>query len=165
MPRTYPFDHFTAAKPDPSKRGHGERPLGVSPPPPHGGQKEIHYGKQHAQTEALYRAHEREHRSAEAAAAARAPQEGAPRPPPEEVLRARGIPIGALPPTDEVQPMRLVHEAFDEAGRQVRILGTAARDLGLAGIRIALLPVAVGRLIKNHLAARLERSGANAAEA
>jgi len=64
MPRTFRFEHFTAAKPEVSKQKSGtekERhtPLkGEQATPP---EEKLHYGHRHAQTEKLYKKHREEH--------------------------------------------------------------------------------------------------------
>ncbi len=67
MPRTYSFDHFTAAKPAPSvsKRAstQARQPL-KSELHTHSGA--VHYGHAHSRTEQLYRQHREEHERQEA---------------------------------------------------------------------------------------------------
>lgn len=65
--RTYSFDHFKADKPEPSTTNPGgaeQTPPAEQAKPRHD-DKELHYGRQHAQTAELYRKHREERERAE----------------------------------------------------------------------------------------------------
>jgi hypothetical protein len=65
--RTYSFDHFKADKPEPSTTNPGgaEQTPPAEQAKPRSEDRELHYGRQHAQTAELYRKHREERERAE----------------------------------------------------------------------------------------------------
>lgn len=72
--RTYSFDHMQADKPEPSMTNPGgaEQTPPAEQAKPRANDGQLHYGRQHAQTAALYRKHREERERAEQARAAKA---------------------------------------------------------------------------------------------
>lgn len=137
MPRSYSFDHFTVPKPDLSKRPHpGDRERLAKPWPRR--VLGLHYGRQHAETEQLYRSHEAEHREEDEDP----PRAGVPR------LTA---PIGALPAMPERHPVMEIREALGDGGRHLRAMAEAARALLGDGMRLVRLPFEVTVLIARRV--------------
>ncbi|HSP81888.1 MAG TPA: hypothetical protein VLQ93_25430, partial [Myxococcaceae bacterium] len=97
MPRTFRFEHFTAAKPDVSKQKRGSE---REPHPPIKSEQAepavegLHYGHRHAQTEELYKKHREEHE--------------------REAARAEPVIHG------KEEPGRAVHAPLEPEGRERR---------------------------------------------
>lgn len=111
MPRSYSFDHYTADKPDQSKRAHvGDRrrfTVSRAQLEPKAG---LHYGKRYAETQEHYQAHRK-------ASKRKKPTERA-----------------------AVAPFRPLGEAVELGRERVRAVVDAGRDLAAAGIGLVRLP-------------------------
>ena len=145
MTRTYSFDHYTAKPPEPPRLERAEDRGRLSHPQEGPTEaKAVHYGRQHAQTEKLYREHQRPARS-------RSSKRKAAVTPVEAV--AEGAPIGALPRTDEVHPPdeEDLRGVVDEFGRQVRAARSAGSEFMAAGFRLVKLPWVAGRRMLRRL--------------
>ncbi|MBI3180801.1 MAG: hypothetical protein HYZ28_01520 [Myxococcales bacterium] len=139
MPRTYSFDHFTAAKPAKSKQakpGELERSARGKRAAPAG---ELHYGQKHARTVELYREHEALHEPAPAVPPAR-------RAPSWSSGVLHGTPIGALSAQEEPLPASRLRDALEDAGRRARAIARGARELAAIGMRLLRLPLDVAKL-------------------
>jgi hypothetical protein len=153
MPRSYSFDHFQVPAAQPrsrSLRRQDKQHLASSREfLPH--EEGIHYGKSHAQTEELLKAH--------AATRARAPAGETKREEPPRVERPRATPalnrnttpIGALPMTEELPPRGRFQDLLDEAQRQLEAIQGGIGDVTKAATRLASLPFEVVRLAARRL--------------
>jgi hypothetical protein len=133
MPRTYSFDHFTAAKPDVSKQKKGSErerstPLKSEQPPPPDGQ--FNYGHRHAQTEQLYKQHREEHERQEALS-----------PKPKKVAKAREEPAV---PGKAKQEMKKEEAPLEQGREQLKELAQQA----ISSVRKAAREAARGRPLK-----------------
>ncbi len=166
MPRSHGFDHFNSLQPDVSKGG---RPAARSRSGAKvTGHSDVHYGKQFAQTEELYHAHEMEHQLEELAKNDLPPAKTESKETDAKVKAktvsapSRSEPIGALPQTEETpvspteaasadEPFAVWSEAWKDAAEQARAMTAAARGLGNAGIRLASAPLEMARAFARQL--------------
>jgi hypothetical protein len=157
MPRSYSFDHFKVPAAEPrsrSLRRQDKQHLSKARPEflPH--DEGIHYGKSHAQTEEILKAH-----AAERAAAPVQQAQEPKREPPPRVERPRATPqlnrnttpIGALPMTEELPPRGRFQDLLDEAERQLNAIQGGLGDVTKAATRLASLPFEVVRLAARRL--------------
>jgi hypothetical protein len=160
MPRSYSFDHFqsinaekTTGVPDEEKQSVTQQqdvPDSAT---------RIHYGKKFSQTEELFHAKQMNKQLEELAGLERMPPKRAEEPRAQarqERQEAapkvqRGTPIGALPEMQEPPPASFLRELYDEAGRHVRVVRSAARDISRASLRLVTLPLEVARLAARKL--------------
>ncbi len=155
MPRSYSFDHFQVPAAEPrsrSLRRQDKQRVASSrrakPTPEEG----VHYGKAHAQTEELLKAH-----AAERAAAPTVQQAHEAKPEPKREVRTtprlnrNTTPIGALPMTEELPPRGRFQDLIDEAERQVETIQSSINDVTKAATRLATLPLEVMRLAARRL--------------
>jgi len=112
----------------------------------------VHYGKAHAQTEEILKAH-----AAERAEAPPVQHAEAPKPEPKREARAtprlnrNTTPIGALPMTEELPPRGRFQDLLDEAERQFEAIQGGINDVTKAATRLATLPLEVMRLAARRL--------------
>jgi len=154
MPRSYSFDHFQVPAAEPRSRSlrrqdkqrvsnsrHAQMPQ----------EDGIHYGKSHAETEEILKAH--------AAERAETPMQEVPMQPQEPKREARATPklnrnttpIGALPMTEELPPRGRFQDLLDEAERQLETIQGGINDVTKAASRLATLPLEVMRLAARRL--------------
>jgi hypothetical protein len=157
MPRSYSFDHFQAINAEKTAGVHDEEKASVTQQQdvPDSATK-IHYGKKFSQTEELFQAKQMNKQLEELAGLDRMPPKRAEEPKAQARQEMppkiqRGTPIGALPETMEPPPASFLRELYDEAGRHVRVVRVAARDISRASFRLATLPVQVARLAARKL--------------
>lgn len=165
MPRSYSFDHFQVPAAEPRSRSlrrkDKQQVAGTrQEAEPH--EEGIHYGRSHAQTEELFRAHARERQERMTEGAEHAGGKFAhERPVVERAARAsrqarapahRGTaPIGALPNLEEQPPRGRLQDLLDEASRQLQVLQGGVGDVARAASRLASLPMEVVRLAARRL--------------
>ncbi len=155
MPRSYSFDHFQVPAAEPRSRSlrrqdkqrvarsrHADTP-----------QDGIHYGKSHAQTEEILKAHAAERAETPMQEVpmqpAQAPKPEASRATPK--LNRNTTPIGALPMTEELPPRGRFQDLLDEAERQLETIQGGINDATKAATRLASLPLEVMRLAARRL--------------
>jgi hypothetical protein len=151
MPRTFRFEHFTAAKPDVSKQKRGtERekhiPLKSEQPPPP--DEKFNYGHRHAQTEELYKKHRAAHERGEARRAERVV------PGKEEPGRAGHAPL-------EPEGLERLKEMAQQAvSRVVEAAREAAKGRPLkAGKKLAGEAMTGARKVAREVSARTVKKG------
>jgi hypothetical protein len=166
MPRTYRFDHFTVQKRSPSRallRQAKQKYTELRPESPisSGQAPKLHYGRQHAETEALFQAKEM-NAQLEALAGLEQPPE-----PRRDILAKKpsgppmqGMPIGALPAAPEMFSPQRVREVVDETLLRVKALRTAVAEAGTATLKIALAPWVVVKLVGQKLATKVRSTPA-----
>lgn len=150
MPRSYSFDHYLAPKTGTPKPPRGVRGKHGKKGKQNAG--ELHYGKQHAQTEELYAAHQMEHELEELAGVAeQSPRmsrsaedrKGSERrlEDPMERLR-KEQPIGAIPYAEEpgTAERSKLRDVWDDGMRHVKLIGDGVRDVRMAAGRLLRLP-------------------------
>jgi hypothetical protein len=161
MPRSFRYDHFLVPKRDVRPIPHSEDRAAYARTHQLETHETLHYGKAHARTEELLeeRRQVRGTRYEELKAArerrARRQQGAVPR---------TGLPIGALPPTQEapvpslaermlggVTPPEGFQGLLDEAQRNVKVLQQALSDVTGAIGRLARLPRDAARLTAQRL--------------
>jgi hypothetical protein len=138
MPRSYRFDHFTTLKSNPSRallRRHKQKFTELKSET---GEPRIQYGKQYAQTEELYHAHEMASQL-EALAGLEEP-EATTQPQPAPRWTGRAGPIGSLPETPEAPVLTQWSELWETSLRHVRVLTQSLKEARTAAIRIAETP-------------------------
>jgi hypothetical protein len=156
MPRSYSFDHFQSINAEKTAGVHDEEKQSVTQQHdvPDSATK-IHYGKKFSQTEELFQAKQMNKQLEELAGLDRMPPKRAEEPKaqareqqPQETppKYQRGTPIGSLPDTEEPPPASFLRELYDEAGRHVRVVRVAARDIGRASLRLVTLPLEAAKL-------------------
>lgn len=157
MPVSYRYHSYSPQKPTPSRklRARAKQQLTESELASHhtASEEGLHYGHRFAETEE--RAHERAHERAEHPRPA--PKMSRPQQQREE---RRGMPIGALPETEEpiAQPDTLleagreprVNDLVSEAMRNVQQFTSAIRDLGEASVRLARFPLDAARALRGR---------------
>jgi hypothetical protein len=149
MPRSYSFEHFTVAKTSTPSRGLRRRnKQGVSErrATERRGDKEVHYGRNHAETEEMFQVRAMNAQlEALAGLSANAPV--------KPTATNRGQPIGALPvATEEPLPSRTaLSDVLDEALRQLRALQSGLEDATRATGRLLSLPMEAARLAAQRL--------------
>jgi hypothetical protein len=157
MPRSYSFDHFQVPAAEPrsrSLRRQDKQRVASSRRAKTAPEEGVHYGKAHAQTEEILKAH-----AAERAEAATVQQTQAQAPKQEPRREARATPrlnrnttpIGALPMTEELPPRGRFQDLIDEAERQVETIQSSINDVTKAATRLATLPLEVMRLAARRL--------------
>ncbi|HEX8703983.1 MAG TPA: hypothetical protein VF815_34445 [Myxococcaceae bacterium] len=156
MPRSYSFDHFQVPAAEPrsrSLRRQDKQRVASSrhaDVPKEGG---VHYGKAHAQTEEILKAHiaERAETPMQEIPMQRAqePKREAPWATPK--LNRNTTPIGALPMTEELPPRGRFQDLIDEAERQLETIQGGINDVTKAATRLASLPIEVMRLAARRL--------------
>jgi hypothetical protein len=157
MPRSYSFDHFQVPAAEPrsrSLRRRDKQHLASSrhAQVPH--EEGVHYGKSHAETEEILKAHAA---AREAAPLVEAPEEKRQEPPRVERPRAtpklnlNTTPIGALPMTEELPPKGRFQDLLDEAERQLEAIQGGIGDVTKAATRLVSLPFEVVRLAARRL--------------
>lgn len=165
MPRSYSFDHFTAKNPLATRALKGREKQKVTRSGPELKDEKFHYGRAHAETEEILTVKamnaqleelaglkEEEIRSAPAAEQPK--QAAAQREPPPVQHKGPTAPIGAMPAMQEEPPQSgLLTELADHAGRHVRGVSLAARDLGRAGLKLVTFPLHAARLAARRLRA------------
>ncbi|MFL5351610.1 hypothetical protein [Archangium sp.] len=149
MPRSYSFDHFTVAKTSTPSRGLRRRARQSESErraTERRGDKEIHYGRNHAETEEMF--HVRAMNAQLEALAGLSPNA-----PVKPTATNRGQPIGALPvATEEPLPSRTaLTDVYDEALRQFRALQSGLEDVTRATGRLLSLPMEAARLAAQRL--------------
>lgn len=149
MPRSYSFDHFTVAKTSSPSRGQRRRAkqsVSERRATERRGDKDIHYGRNHAETEELF--HVRAMNAQLEALAGLSPNA-----PVRPTATNRGQPIGALPvATEESLPSRTaLRDVLDEALRQFRALQSGLEDATRATGRLLSLPMEAARLAAQRL--------------
>jgi hypothetical protein len=157
MPRSYSFDHFQVPAAEPrsrSLRRQDKQRVASSKHAQVPQDDGIHYGKSHAQTEEILKAHAAERAEA---AAHPAPELKAEAPPRAERTQAKPklnlntTPIGALPMTEELPPRGRFQDLLDEAERQFEAIQGGIGDATKAATRLATLPLEVMRLAARRL--------------
>lgn len=148
MPRTYSFDHFTVAKtstPSAGVRRRSRQSVSERRATERRGDKEIHYGRNHAETEEMF--HVRAMNAQLEALAGLSPNA-----PVKPTATNRGQPIGALPVAEEPLPSRTaLGDVLDEALRQFRALQSGLEDVTRATGRLLSLPMEAARLAAQRL--------------
>jgi hypothetical protein len=152
MPRSYSFDHFQVPAAEPRSRSlrrqdkqrvassrHADVPRDDS----------IHYGKSHARTEEILKAHAAERAQAPTLHQAQEPKREAPRATPK--LNRNTTPIGALPVMEELPSRGRFQDLIDEAERQLEAIRGGLNDVTKAATRLATLPFEVMRLAARRL--------------
>jgi hypothetical protein len=169
MPRSYSFDHFQVPAAEPrsrSLRRKDKQHVAGTRQEAEPREEGIHYGRSHAQTEALFHAHARERQQAQMTEGAE-PHAGGkfahahpavehPAAPARErevhaPVRRGTVPIGALPGLEEPPPRGRLRDLLDEASRQVQVLQGSVNDAARAAGRLASLPMEVVRLAARRL--------------
>jgi len=156
MPRSYSFDHFQSINAEQVTGVRAAEKQGVTQQEdlPESATK-IHYGKKHAQTEELFHAHQMEKQLEELAGVDRMPPKRAETQARTEAPQAepqrepqinRGTPIGALPEPQEPPQQGFFREIYDDAGRHLRVVRMAAKDISRASWRLLTLPVEAAKL-------------------
>jgi hypothetical protein len=157
MPRSYSFDHFQVPAAEPrsrSLRRQDKQRVAKSrhAQVPH--EDGIHYGKSHAQTEEILKAHAEERARAPAEPVRETKAEAPPAAQPHQVkpkLNLNTTPIGALPMTEELPPRGHFQDLLDEAERQFEAIQGGLGDVTKAATRLATLPLEVMRLAARRL--------------
>jgi hypothetical protein len=147
MPRTYSFDHFTVPQAQAPSRGLRRRGKHLSEKrvSERRSDKEIHYGRNHAETEEMFQVRVMNAQlEALAGLSANAPI--------KPTATNRGQPIGALPPSEEHMLSRgALMDVYEEALRQFRALQSGLQDATKATGRLLSLPVEAARLAAQRL--------------
>jgi hypothetical protein len=149
MPRSYSFDHFTVAKTSTPSRGlrrRARQSVSERRATERRGDKEIHYGRNHAETEEMF--HVRAMNAQLEALAGLSPNA-----PVKPTATNRGQPIGALPVATE-EPLlarTALGDVVDEALRQFRALQSGLEDVTRATGRLLSLPMEAARLAAQRL--------------
>jgi hypothetical protein len=148
MPRSYSFDHFTVAKTSTPSRGlrrRARQSVSERRATERRGDKEIHYGRNHAETEEMF--HVRAMNAQLEALAGLSPNA-----PVKPTATNRGQPIGALPVAEEPLMSRgALKDVYDEALRQFRALQSGIQDATKATGRLLSLPMEAARLAAQRL--------------
>ncbi|MFL5318596.1 MAG: hypothetical protein ACJ790_03000 [Myxococcaceae bacterium] len=136
MPRSYSFDHYQV-------------PKTMRPQPPRGvrGKKkkdpkaatDVHYGKQFAQTEELYHAHEMEKQLEELAGIKGSGRMSRGRAEDPMDRMRKEAPIGAMPTAEPMEPSR-IRDVWDEGVRYAGLLRDGVRDVSTAAMKLLRLP-------------------------
>jgi hypothetical protein len=169
MPRSYSFDHYQVPTKDTHLVHERERKAYVESKPD-GAAAKIHYGKAHAETEEFLaakrmnaeleelagiehtevkpqRRSKRQSRQIEAHATDGASKK-------MEELR-REHPIGALPADEEpLMEAGFVREVVEKTATHLKLVRTAAADLGAASLKLARLPLDVASLAARRIRPR-----------
>jgi hypothetical protein len=148
MPRSYSFEHFTVAKTSTPSRGlrrRGKQSVSERRATERRGDKEIHYGRNHAETEELFQVRAMNAQlEALAGLSANAPV--------KPTATNRGQPIGALPVAEVPLPSRTaLRDVYEEALRQFRALQSGLEDATRATGRLLSLPMEAARLAAQRL--------------
>lgn len=166
MPRSYSFDHFTAKNPLATRVLKGKEKQKVTRSGPELKDEKFHYGKAHAQTEEILAVKAMNAQLEELAGlkeeelrpepVREQPKQAAQRA--QEPVPHKGptAPIGAMPTVQEQEEppqAGLLSEIADHAGRHVRGVSLAARDLGRAGLKLVTFPLHAARLAARRLRA------------
>jgi hypothetical protein len=155
MPRSYSFDHFQVPAAEPrsrSMRRQDKQRVASSRRVKTAPEEGVHYGKAHAQTEEILKAH-----AAERAEAPTVQQAREARPEPKREVRTtprlnrNTTPIGALPMTEELPPRGRFQDLIEEAERQLETIQSSINDVTKAATRLATLPLEVMRLAARRL--------------
>ncbi|MCY1076732.1 hypothetical protein [Archangium lansingense] len=149
MPRTYRFDHFTAPKTSTPSRGLRRRDkqiLSERRAMERRSDKELHYGRSHAETEELFHVRAMNAQlEALAGLSANAPM--------KPTATNRGQPIGALPVPEEPSLLTrgALRDVYEEALRQFRALQSGIQDVTKATGRLLSLPMEAARLAAQRM--------------
>ena len=155
MPRSYSFDHFQVPAAEPrsrSLRRQDKQRVASSRHTDTPREDGVHYGKSHAQTEEILKAHAAhaaERAEAPTMQQAQEPRREAPRATPK--LNRNTTPIGALPVTEELPSRGRFQDLIDEAERQLEAIQGGINDVTKAATRLATLPFEVMRLAARRL--------------
>jgi hypothetical protein len=147
MPRHFRFEHLNAPKTSTPNRGLRRRDKGLSERRvgERRSDKEIHYGRSHAETEELFQVRAMNAQlEALAGLSANAPV--------KPTATNRGQPIGALPVGEEPMLERgALRDVLDEALRQFRALQSGLQDATRATGRLLSLPMEAARLAAQRM--------------
>ena len=149
MPRNFRFEHFNAPKTSTPARGvrrRGKQALSARHAVERRADKEIHYGRNHAETEEMFQVRAMNAQlEALAGLSANAPV--------KPTATNRGQPIGALPLAEEpvVNSRAGLRDVYDEALRQFRALQSGIQDATKATGRLLSLPMEAARLAAQRL--------------
>jgi hypothetical protein len=148
MPRSFRFEHFTVPKSTTTSRSlrrRDKQSLSGKRTTERRGDKGLHYGRSHAETEELFQV-----RAMNAQLEALAGL--SPDAPVKPTATNRGQPIGALPVTGEPLPsLQALRDVLDEALRQFRALQSGIQDATKATGRLLSLPLEAARLAAQRL--------------
>ncbi|XXF75769.1 hypothetical protein P2318_22240 [Myxococcaceae bacterium GXIMD 01537] len=151
MPRSYSFDHFQAPTAEPGSRAQRRKAkqhlASARQEAQEPGAQGVHYGRSHAETEALFQAHTRERRRTTKGAVPKGGRAKGPGASP----RPGTAPIGALPRLEEQPPRGRMQDLLEEASRQLQVLQAGMGDVSRAVSRLASLPIEVVRLAARRL--------------
>ncbi len=147
MPRTYSFDHFTVPASTAPSRGVKRRGKQLSEKRAieRRSDKDIHYGRNHAETEEMFQVRAMNAQlEALAGLSANAPV--------KPTATNRGQPIGALPMAEvPVMSRGALRDVYEEALRQFRALQSGVQDVTQATSRLLSLPMEAARLAAQRL--------------
>ncbi|WNG38459.1 hypothetical protein F0U61_35850 [Archangium violaceum] len=148
MPRSYSFEHYTVAKTSTPSRGlrrRDKQALSERRATERRSDKEIHYGRTHAETEEMFQVRAMNAQlEALAGLSANAPV--------KPTATNRGQPIGALPMVEEPMLSRgALRDVLDEALRHFRALQSGIQDATKATGRLLSLPMEAARLAAQRL--------------
>jgi hypothetical protein len=149
MPRNFRFEHFNAPKTSTPARGMRRRDkqaLSARHAVERRSDKEIHYGRNHAETEEMFQVRAMNAQlEALAGLSANAPI--------KPTATNRGQPIGALPVSEEHAPLSraAMRDVLDEALRQFRALQSGIQDATKATGRLLSLPMEAARLAAQRM--------------
>ncbi|HYO55070.1 hypothetical protein [Archangium sp.] len=147
MPRNFRFEHFNAPKTSTPGRGLRRRDKSLSErrAAERRSDKDIHYGRSHAETEEMFQV-----RAMNAQLEALAGL--SPNAPVKPTATNRGHPIGALPVSEEPLLSRgALRDVLDEALRQFRALQSGFQDATRATGRLLSLPMEAARLATQRM--------------
>lgn len=149
MPRNFRFEHFNAPKTSTPARGMRRRDkqaLSERRAMERRSDKEIHYGRSHAETEEMFQVRAMNAQlEALAGLSANAPV--------KPTATNRGQPIGALPVSEEpsLLPRGALRDVYEEALRQFRALQSGLQDATRATGRLLSLPMEAARLAAQRM--------------
>jgi hypothetical protein len=149
MPRNFRFEHFNAPKTSTPARGMRRRDkqaLSARHAVERRSDKEIHYGRNHAETEEMFQVRAMNAQlEALAGLSANAPV--------KPTATNRGQPIGALPVAEEPSLLTrgALRDVYEEALRQFRALQSGIQDATKATGRLLALPMEAARLAAQRM--------------
>jgi hypothetical protein len=149
MPRNFRFEHFTAPKTSTPARGlrrRDKQKLSERRAMERRSNKEIHYGRSHAETEEMFQVRAM-NVQLEALAGL------SPNAPVKPTATNRGQPIGALPVAGEPPLLArgALRDVYEEALRQFRALQSGIQDATKATGRLLSLPMEAARLAAQRM--------------